>query len=129
MAYNENEVYNDTQSKWNIDDEILKLVKFIKMSFLTNIKSWDLEQAYFDLLLYYSEVNAKFKAKERKELDEDFINLEKNRTNFIKLNNIDKKENSGVLYNNILKLYSKLNTFCKENGLWFREGDGDNRGL
>ena len=129
MGYTDYETSYEIQSKWNMDNEILKLIKTIKMSFLTNLKSWDLDQAYFDLVLYYSEIKAKFKPKEKEELDDDFKKLEKNRTKYINLNNHDKKEKSGMLYSEILNLYSKMNTFCKVHGLWFRESGDDNRGL
>lgn len=119
----------ETQAKWNMDDEVLKIVRDIKMSFLTNIKSWDLDNSYFDLVLFYAEIKAKFKDKEKVIFDKFFSDLEKSRDKFLKANNTDKRKLSSGLYAQILNVYSELNTLCKAHGLWFRESLDDDRGL
>lgn len=115
----------EEQAKWNMDQEVLKMVIDIKMSFLTNLKAWKLEDAYFDLLLFYSEVKAKFSAEQQEELDKMFKELNNKRNEFNKSSKSNKKELISSYFPLFSELYSELNTVCKVNGLWFRESAYD----
>lgn len=126
MGYKNYQSSFEEQAKWNMDQEVLKVVIDIKMSFLTNLKNWKLEDAYFDLLLFYSEVKAKFSEEQKEELDELFSELNKKRNEFNKSSTAQKKMMISEYFPLFSDLYSELNTVCKVNGLWFRESAYDN---
>lgn len=126
MGYKNYQSSFEEQAKWNMDQEVLKVVIDIKMSFLTNLKNWKLEDAYFDLLLFYSEVKAKFSEEQKEELDELFSELNKKRNEFNKSSTVQKKMMISEYFPLFSDLYSELNTVCKVNGLWFRESAYDN---
>lgn len=126
MGYKNYQSSFEEQAKWNMDQEVLKVVIDIKMSFLTNLKNWKLEDAYFDLLLFYSEVKAKFSEEQKEELDELFSKLNKKRNEFNKSSTAQKKMMISEYFPLFSDLYSELNTVCKVNGLWFRESAYDN---
>lgn len=114
----------EQKAVWNIDDEILKIVKDLKIAFLLCMRQWNLEDAYWNLDLIYMEISAKFKEEEKKEVEGLFINLEKVRVIYLN----DKKSKKGDFYINLRNLYKKINTLAKEHGLWFRE-EYDDEGL
>lgn len=126
MGYKNYQSSFEEQAKWNMDQEVLKMVIDIKMSFLTNLKNWKLEDAYFDLLLFYSEVKAKFSEEQKEELDRLFSELNKKRNEFNKSSTAQKKMMISEYFPLFSELYSELNTVCKVNGLWFRESAYDN---
>lgn len=126
MGYKNYQSSFEEQAKWNMDQEVLKVVIDIKMSFLTNLKTWKLEDAYFDLLLFYSEVKAKFSEEQKEELDQLFSELNKKRNEFNKSSTVQKKMMISEYFPLFSDLYSELNTVCKVNGLWFRESAYDN---
>lgn len=126
MGYKNYQSSFEEQAKWNMDQEVLKVVIDIKMSFLTNLKNWKLEDAYFDLLLFYSEVKAKFSEEQKEELDQLFSELNKKRNEFNKSSTAQKKMMISEYFPLFSDLYSELNTVCKVNGLWFRESAYDN---
>lgn len=126
MGYKNYQSSFEEQAKWNMDQEVLKVVIDIKMSFLTNLKNWKLEDAYFDLLLFYSEVKAKFSEEQKEELDKLFSKLNKKRNEFNKSSTVQKKMMISEYFPLFSDLYSELNTVCKVNGLWFRESAYDN---
>lgn len=126
MGYKNYQSSFEEQAKWNMDQEVLKVVIDIKMSFLTNLKTWKLEDAYFDLLLFYSEVKAKFSEEQKEELDQLFSELNKKRNEFNKSSTAQKKMMISEYFPLFSNLYSELNTVCKVNGLWFRESAYDN---
>lgn len=126
MGYKNYQSSFEEQAKWNMDQEVLKVVIDIKMSFLTNLKNWKLEDAYFDLLLFYSEVKAKFSEEQKEELDQLFSKLNKKRNEFNKSSTVQKKMMISEYFPLFSDLYSELNTVCKVNGLWFRESAYDN---
>lgn len=126
MGYKNYQSSFEEQAKWNMDQEVLKVVIDIKMSFLTNLKNWKLEDAYFDLLLFYSEVKAKFSEEQKEELDQLFSELNKKRNEFNKSSTAQKKMMISEYFPLFSNLYSELNTVCKVNGLWFRESAYDN---
>lgn len=126
MGYKNYQSSFEEQAKWNMDQEVLKMVIDIKMSFLTNLKNWKLEDAYFDLLLFYSEVKAKFSEEQKEELDQLFSELNKKRNEFNKSSTAQKKMMISEYFPLFSDLYSELNTVCKVNGLWFRESAYDN---
>lgn len=126
MGYKNYQSSFEEQAKWNMDQEVLKMVIDIKMSFLTNLKNWKLEDAYFDLLLFYSEVKAKFSEEQKEELDQLFSELNKKRNEFNKSSTAQKKMMISEYFPLFSNLYSELNTVCKVNGLWFRESAYDN---
>lgn len=126
MGYKNYQSSFEEQAKWNMDQEVLKVVIDIKMSFLTNLKNWKLEDAYFDLLLFYSEVKAKFSEEQKEELDQLFSELNKKRNEFNKSSTVQKKMMISEYFPLFSDLYSELNTVCKVNGLWFRESAYDN---
>lgn len=118
MAYEEKE---SDKAVWNIDDEILKIIKDLKVIFLMHMKDWRLEDAYWKLDLMCMECDAKLKKDERKEIESDLKILETNRQTFSK----DGKEKAGEFYVNMRNLYKKLNRMMKEHGVWFREFEDD----
>ena len=102
---------------WNIDDEILKIIKELKVAFLLYMKSFMLEEAYWVLDLICIECDAKLKEKEQKEIEEDLKILEFNRQKFIKMD----RNRYGEFYVNLRNLYKKINRLMKAHGVWFRE--------
>jgi len=118
MAYEKEE---GDKAVWNIDDEILKIIKDLKIVFLKSMKEWKLEDAYWFLDLICMECDAKLKTTEQKEIDNLLKILEKNREDFQK----NGKEKSGEFYVNLRNLYKKINRLMKEHGIWFREFEDD----
>ena len=118
MAY---EKEMSEKAVWNIDDEILKIIKDLKVIFLMHMKDWRLEDAYWKLDLICMECDAKLKAVEKTEIEKDLKNLETNRQNFVK----NGKEKAGEFYVNLRNLYKKINRLMKEHGVWFREFEDD----
>jgi len=113
--------YSETvQTVWNIDDEILKIIKDLKVDFLRNMKHWNLEEAFFDLILICSECDAKLREEERNSIASDISKLEEVRKEVQKNKGRKGKEK---LYVDLLKTYKKINKFMKEHGVWFREYD------
>lgn len=115
-------IEQEKRAVWNIDDEILKIIKIMKESFLTNLLAWDLEQSYWILLLILAECDAKIKENERKEINEKIKELETVRRNYLKEKN---SSNAGKFYKNLIELYKKMNLLMKEHGVWFREMEDD----
>jgi len=118
MAY---EKEMSEKAVWNIDDEILKIIKDLKVIFLMHMKDWRLEDAYWKLDLICMECDAKLKLPEQKEIEEDLKSLEKYRQDFAK----NGKERAGEFYVRLRDLYKKLNRMMKEHGVWFREMEDD----
>lgn len=118
MVYEEKE---GEKAVWNIDDEILKIIKDLKIIFLIHMKDWKLEEAYWKLRLICVECDAKLNSTEQKEVEEALKLLETNRQTFAK----NGKEKAGEFYFNLENLYKKINNLMKEHGVWFREMEDD----
>ena len=114
MAYGKEE---SEKSVWNIDDEILKIIKDLKILFLKYMKDWKLEDAYWTLDLVCMECDAKLKSEERDDVKADLKTLETNRQVFLK----DENKNRGEFYVSLRDLYKKINLLMKRHGVWFRE--------
>ena len=119
--YNYQDESSSEKSVWNIDDEILKIIKDLKVMFLISMKDWKLENAYWYLDLMITECDAKLRDDEQKDIEKELIILEKNRRSY-KGNG---KEQVGEFYVGLKNLYKKLNRLMKEHGVWFREQDDD----
>jgi len=122
MAYYDyNSDKESEKAVWNIDDEILKIIKDLKVVFLRNLKEWRLEDAYWILDLICMECDAKLKPKEQMEIEEELIKLENNRKDFT----TNGKNKTGEFYINLRNLYKKINRLMKDHGVWFREMEDD----
>jgi hypothetical protein len=111
----------DEKAVWNIDDEILKIIKDLKICFLKSMRDWKLEDAYWYLDLMCMECDAKLKDTEQKEIEDELKSLEKQR----KLCKSNSQESAGELYKGMRELYKKLNRLMKSHGVWFREMEDD----
>lgn len=118
MAYEEKE---GEKAVWNIDDEILKIIKDLKIIFLIHMKDWKLEDAYWKLDILCMECDARLNKKEKEEVEADLKTLEVNRQIYSK----NGKERAGEFYVNLRDLYKKINRMMKEHGVWFREFEDD----
>jgi len=105
-----------SEAIWNMDDEILKIIKYLKVVFLNNMKEWKLDDAYWTLTLIHMEIDAKLKKTEQTKLEEEMKELENHRRNFLE----DKKK-SGMFFVKLEKIMIKINRKMKEHGCWFRE--------
>jgi len=114
--------YNQTdKAVWNMDDEILKIIKDLKIVFLRHLKNWNLEDAYWILDIICMECDAKLKDKERDDIERDLDELEKNRKKY----SSQAREKAGIFYINLRNLYKKINRLMKRHGVWFREVQDD----
>ena len=105
----------------NMDDEILKIIKDLKVMFLISMKEWKLENAYWYLDLMATEVDAKLRDEEQKDVEKDLEDLEKKRVGY----NKNGKEKIGEFYVSLKTLYKKINRLMKLHGVWFREQEDD----
>jgi hypothetical protein len=113
--------YSTDKAIWNMDDEILKIIKDLKILFLRHLKDWNLEDAYWVLDTICMECDAKLKSKERKEIEDALEILEKNRGKFA----YNERLKAGEFYINLRNLYIKINRLMKQHGVWFREAVDD----
>ncbi len=119
--YNYQNEPSQEKAVWNIDDEILKIIKDLKVMFLLAMRDWRLEDAHWYLDLMCTECDAKLKKSERTEMDTDSNDLEKARKEYLGNN----KKFGGKFYVQLKNLYKKLNLLMKEHGVWFREQEDD----
>lgn len=121
MTYGSYGKEESEKAVWNIDDEILKIIKDLKIVFLMHMKDWKLEDAYWKLRLICVECDAKLKDTERTEIENDLKTLETNRKSFAG----NGKEKAGEFYFNLENLYKRINKLMKKHGVWFREFEDD----
>lgn len=114
-------VFEEEKAVWNIDDEILKIIKDLKISFLNSLKEWKLEDAYWFLDLICTECDAKLKDDEQKDIENKLKELEDKRQEYSK----NGKEKKGEFYFQLRTLYKTINRLMKEHGVWFREREED----
>ena len=119
--YNRFNAQETEKAKWNMDDEILKIIRELKISFLNSMKNWELEEAFWILDLICVECDAKLKSKEQEYIENELSELEKLREEYSK----DAREVSGKLYIKLRKLYKEINRLMKKHGVWFREFEDD----
>jgi hypothetical protein len=118
MAYEEKE---NEKSVWNIDDEILKIIKDLKSIFIIHMKDFRLEDAYWKLDALCMECDARLNNKEREEIENALKILEGNRQTYSK----NGKGQAGEFYVNLRNLYKKINRMMVEHGVWFRAFEDD----
>lgn len=111
----------DKKAIWNIDDEILKIIKELKLSFIISMKNWQLEDAYWFIDLICMECDAKLLDQEKLDIETQLKQLEAQRAEY----NMSDKRTAGIFYVNLRDLYKKINWLMKEHGVWFRERDDD----
>lgn len=112
---------NETKAVWNMDDEILKIIKDLKICFLKSMQGWKLEDAYWYLNLMCMECDAKLKTKEQEDIENKLQKLEQLRQT-CKTNG---HNNIGEFYKELRNLYKEINRLMKEHGIWFREAEDD----
>lgn len=106
---------------WNIDDEILKIIKDLKVVFLKHLMNWELEDAYWVLDLICMECDAKLKKTEKEEVEKSLKKLEDDRKKY----SFNTKEMAGDFYVGLRDLYKQINNLMKIHGVWFREFEDD----
>jgi len=116
-----NDPSSDGKAVWNMDDEILKIIKDLKICFLKSMQGWKLEDAYWYLDLMCMECDAKLKDTEQKEIEGKLQELEQMRQTC----KINGHSNVGEFYKGLRNLYKELNRLMKEHGIWFREAEDD----
>jgi len=120
MAYDNTSSEKD-QAVWNIDDEILKIIRELKVLFLRALIEMKLEDAYMFLDLICGEEDAKLTDTESKEIEGSLKVLEEQRQEYLK----DMKKNGGAFFIQLRTLYKRTNKLMKEHGIWFREQEDD----
>lgn len=110
----------EQESVWNSDNIEHALLFEIKISFISNLKEWNLEAAYWDVRLLRLEFDAKLDDKEQKEVDRDIRSLEEMRTEYLKSK--DDPESNGKFYAQLETFYILLTRLIKKHGIYFREG-------
>ena len=105
------------KAEWNMDDEILKIIRQLKSLFIIYINDWDLKNAYFILRQLRMEVDAKLSPEEQKEAEKKMEKLEDKRKEYLE----EEKEKRGDFYSSCEKYYIFLNRLMKHHGLFFRE--------
>ena len=108
----------EQESIWNSDNIEHILLFEIKTSFISNMKSWNLEGAYWDLRLLRMEFDAKLSDTEQKKIETDTKELEDARLTLINSKNNSSK--SGDFFLKLEGFYLLLNRLMKEHGLYFR---------
>src|SRR6056297_4232448 len=114
MAYNSYNSDDKDQTKWNMDDEVCKIIRDLKQSFIVNLKQWNLEEAYWDANLIWGEVDSLLDKNEREEIKKTMGKLE----NVRKTKN-NKKER-GEYWMKLHETYRKLCRLMQEHGVYFR---------
>lgn len=105
------------KAEWNMDDEVLKIIKALKTAFIIYIKNWDLENAYFTLRQIRMEIDSKLKGKQQSTAKTKIDVLEKERMEYLK----DMKTNKRKFYRLCEDYYIYLGRLMQEHGLYFRE--------
>ncbi len=113
MAYYKDKRYKD-QTEWNMDDEVCKIIRDLKISFNINLKIWDLEQAYWDLMLLWGELDSLLDPGERKKIKTGMGDLENIR------NTKNNKKDRGDYWMGMHEMYRKMCRLMQEHGVYFR---------
>jgi len=116
-----NMIDDEKKAVWNIDDEILKIIKELKLSFIISMRNWKLEDAYWFIDLICMECDAKLMEQEREDIESELKKLEEQRQIF----ETNGRRTAGNFYVNLRNLYKKINWLMKEHGVWFREREED----
>jgi len=120
---------------WNFDGAQLQLIFEIKADFLSRLREWDLDNAYWRLRDLATELDAKlfrnFKEletnKEIKATERMLAELETERNDYSK-NPLDKQVAS-KFYLYLEAYYKYLNRLMKKHGLYFREGEDPRKAI
>lgn len=117
MAYKQDE---DTQVEWNIDDAFLQAVFEAKIQFDIQLREWDLENAYWTLILLDSEVSPALK-----EDNQNTIKDEMKKINDARKKHFDSptQENKRDFHWKLLNIYKKFNSFMINEGWYSRKKD------
>lgn len=108
------------QSKWNMDDARLKAINSYLNLADMQFYNWDLEKLYWTLRTLKRMSKAKFKDKERIDVDLKMNALEQLRKKFL-----EKKIGKGEYYIECENFYEMVTQLMKEHGLYFREYEDD----
>jgi len=129
------------QSVWNFDGAELFAIFDIKRRFMSNLDTWNLEGAYWDLRSLRREIDAKLKRKDRKIIEEFENENKKKQETTTEKQEIDKlisvvdsnkkeyddsdktNEDKSKFYLKLESAYMKLCFIMKKHGLYFREGE------
>lgn len=136
------------QSKWNFDGAELYEIFELKRTFISSIRNWDLETAFWTLRDLRREIDAKLKRKtnvksfindeeenkqikkkdkeenkktEKKHVDDLIKGLDEDRMKFLSSNKT--KEDKTAFYIRLEEVYMELCFIMKQHGLYFREGE------
>jgi len=103
---------------FNFDEAELKVIFELRLSFLVNLKEWNLEKGFWDLRMYYNECKIFMEETEIKTYDESMVELEKIRAKIVKDRVIDEQEKI-EFYIALEKFYNQLNKLIKKYELCF----------
>lgn len=110
----------EQESVWNSDNMEHALLFEIKLCFISNMKAWDLENAYWDIRLLRVEIDAKLDEKEQDKLSDDLKALEKLRNEY--LLSKDNPEAVGKFYAELETVYILISRLFKKHGIYYRSG-------
>lgn len=116
-------VDNETNVVWNFDNSEAELIFTMKLEFIHNRDSWDIEAAYWSLLKLLSEAEPIFDESVRKNLDKDFEKISEKRKNCDKFENLDEEE-VGDIWNDLNLLYRKICMEMVEKDYYFTKKKG-----
>lgn len=111
--------FNRVETKWNADEEKLRIVMDIETSLESAFLSYDLEAIYNLLRAYRRHTRPKFSDKEQKGIDEAINVL----TTTLQEYNKNKSETLKIkFYLGAEDLFLKISQSVKESGIYYREG-------
>lgn len=103
------------KSEWNVDDEVLKAVCSLKFKFLMHMEDWELEKAYWTLLLLNMEIINALKDETRENEINEGINRLEGKRSFLK-----SKNDEGKFYAALSNVYKLMNSAMIDSGWYFR---------
>jgi len=112
---------SDGKAVWNMDDEILKIIKDLKRCFLESMMHWKLEDAYWYIDLMCMECYAELNTTEQEKIDGELKKLEILRQT-CKTNG---NKNIGEFYKELRNLYKEINCLMVKHQVWFRKFEDD----
>ena len=105
---------------WNMDDKENSLIFELKFAFISSLKSWDLEKAYWDLDLLLTEVDSLYDDKDSEAVTLKMGELTQFRTaNMLNKNVSD--ETKSKYFISLRDLYKEICRLIVKNQLYFRK--------
>lgn len=124
MSYEEDEAQAGGGTVWNFDDREHSLIFELKLTFVSSLRAWDLEKAYWDIISLQAECDALFD----KDKDDSVGNVIENELNLLSTfrttyNSMqepppEKKSEYFIL---LINLYKKICRSAVDEQLYFRK--------